>query len=82
MSNTRTIRLRCGLCEGKKRLWLRGGDYVECPDCEATGLIEAVETKVQAKVKQMFIPKKGGGLLSVHRTLIPNIGWRDAHGTV
>lgn len=33
---------RCSTCQGSSRkglLWLGGGDWLECPDCNATGTV-------------------------------------------
>lgn len=46
----------CGLCHGKKQLWLGGADHVECPDCNATGRIEVNEYRVRKAERTIFIP--------------------------
>jgi hypothetical protein len=50
------LRHVCSLCEGKKQLWLGGKDYVECPDCNATGIITYDQTKVRKAERVIFIP--------------------------
>lgn len=68
--------LACDTCGGKRQLWLRGGDYVECPACNATGEIEIISERVQAKVQERFIPRADGGLAKQTKILLPH-GWSD-----
>jgi len=35
------VKRRCLTCNGQKRIWLGGSDYMDCPDCEAMGWVEA-----------------------------------------
>lgn len=52
------LRVRCATCNGQKRLWLGGKDYLDCPDCGAKGWTPVIEERVAAP-PQLFI---------VHRT--------------
>ena len=52
MKHSRT----CSLCEGRRKLWLGGSDYVECPDCDATGKFEYHEERVRKTERVIFIP--------------------------
>lgn len=50
----------CGICHGRKKLWLGGDDYVECPDCNATGKIEVREYRVRKVERTIFVPGMPG----------------------
>jgi hypothetical protein len=41
------LRMVCSTCKRRGRLWLGGKDYVECPHCDGTGVIELVEARVE-----------------------------------
>jgi hypothetical protein len=60
--------LRCGLCRGQGRLWLGGGDHVECPDCDARGRIALDEFRVRRRETLVFLPGQGS-----FRTLSPTL---------
>jgi len=51
--------VRCPTCQGSiepGKLWIGGGDYVDCPDCVGTpGRVELVETLVEPG-KSVFMP--------------------------
>jgi hypothetical protein len=50
------IKIRCGLCNARGRLWLRGGDYLECPDCLGSGKVPVVEERYRPRERTVFIP--------------------------
>ena len=75
-------KITCDVCQGRKQLWLRGSDYVECPQCEATGQIEVMIERVQAKVQERYVPSFAGGYKKHSVILVPHSGWRDQHGAV
>lgn len=50
----------CDVCNGRGKLWLGGADYVECPDCLATGKIEFNEYKVRKVKRTVFVPGMRG----------------------
>ena len=50
----------CDVCNGRAKLWLGGDDYVECPDCLATGKVEVRQYKVRKKERTIFIPGMPG----------------------
>lgn len=56
----------CDICSPVKPgyLWLRGNDWVECPQC-VLGQIEVVEQKVEPKGK-VFIPGYTNGATIFH----------------
>lgn len=43
------IERRCPTCQGRKLLWLGGGDYVECPDCDGSGVFVLYEQRISPK---------------------------------
>lgn len=43
-------------------LWLRGSDYVECPNCLGSGEMQMTEHRVKAKVQEIYVPRHDGGL--------------------
>jgi hypothetical protein len=45
----------CSLCGGRKKLWLGGKDYLECPDCDGTGIVTYDVTKVRKTERVTFI---------------------------
>lgn len=53
---TRRFVARCDLCSREKPgwLWIRGKDYVRCPQCE-DGLIKGRETQV-SQTRVIFLP--------------------------
>lgn len=61
--------IQCGLCSGRKKLWLGGGDYVECPDCLASGRIEMHEYKVRKAERTIFVPGMRGFRTLTNRLL-------------
>ncbi len=70
--------LRCDLCKGRRRLWLRGPDYLECPQCAGAGVIEVVQSRAQARVQERFTPSASGGLMKQTKILLPHgSGWSD-----
>jgi len=46
-------------------LWLSGDDWLECPDCNATGFAEVVEERFAPVERTISIP--GVGTLAVPR---------------
>ena len=52
--------IRCALCCGRGKLWLGGADYVECPDCAATGRVVVDEFKVRKRARTVFLPGMAG----------------------
>lgn len=58
---SRKIVQPCDFCSKAKPgwLWLGGADYVECPDCEATGKVECIEYRVKYKEQLLIIPGAG-----------------------
>lgn len=62
---------RCDVCQGKRQLWLGGTDWLECPQCEATGTVEMVQEVVQAKVQERYIPSFAGGYIKRHAIYTP-----------
>jgi hypothetical protein len=58
------VKLRCDVCHGRKKLWLGGKDYVECPNCEERGHVELVEARLTppttfAFTASIYNPKRG-----------------------
>jgi hypothetical protein len=49
-------KIPCSQCRQRGTLWLGGGDYLECPDCDGRGYIEVQEHRVQARTRKIFIP--------------------------
>lgn len=72
----------CDVCHGKRKLWLRGNDYVECPNCETTGKVDAVQETMKARTREIFLPSQGGGYVRQTAILTPRGGWRDRHGAL
>ena len=50
------ILITCPECQGRRALWLRPGEYLECPTCLTEGTIEMHEYRTQARVRDVFIP--------------------------
>jgi hypothetical protein len=64
---TKTIKLKCDFCKNsqvKGHLWLGGGDYVICPQCDGTQEVIMLECKVEPD--KIFMPPKPP-LLVVHK---------------
>jgi hypothetical protein len=55
MSTLKKGFMRCDICKGRGKLWLHGADYVECPQCDATGKVQVVAETVQRKSKTVFM---------------------------
>jgi len=54
----------CYYSDKKGQLWLSGKDYLECPDCEGTGIFILYEQRVQPK-RHILVPGlKNGSLLN------------------
>lgn len=56
MADYARLKLKCDLCKGRKTLWLGGADYVECAQCNATGVVEVEQHRLQKRVVRVFIP--------------------------
>lgn len=58
--------IRCDLCSPRKRgyLWLGGGDWVECPQCNATGKVEVIEEHVTPRGKVFISGETGGATIA------------------
>lgn len=78
MAYTRRF-LVCDVCMGRRKLWLGGGDYLECPQCDATGKVEMVAEVIKARTQERFIPMHGGGLRKYTAINMPNAGWRETN---
>ncbi len=53
------LELRCPTCARSTRpglLWLGGGDWVECPDCEGTTVFVMHEERVPPPPSRVFLP--------------------------
>lgn len=53
----------CPTCSRSLRrglLWLRGSDYVECPDCEGTGVWRYYEQRVVPPPTRVFLAAAKG----------------------
>lgn len=48
--------VKCDQCQGKGQLWLGGGDYLVCPQCEGRKTIEIHQHTMQARTRTVFIP--------------------------
>ena len=58
----RDFRQRCGACVKSTEpgwLWLGGGDWVKCPNCE-TGWNSGVETVIEPTRKIFIVSSTGG----------------------
>jgi hypothetical protein len=54
-------RVRCSLCAGsmkKGQLWMGGRDYMDCPDCEGTGIFKYHEERVQPPPTRVFLVER------------------------
>jgi hypothetical protein len=49
----------CQLCQGRKRFWLGGRDYLECPDCGATGMIVIFEEVKKPPTRVFLVATRG-----------------------
>jgi len=54
-----TKQIICTLCNGRKKLWLGGNDFLECPDC-VDGKVEINEYKVRKVERTIFMPGMPG----------------------
>jgi hypothetical protein len=36
----------CPDCGGRRLIWMGGGDYLECPSCDATGEVTVIEERL------------------------------------
>ncbi len=61
--------VQCHTCRGRGRLWLRGADYVECPDCDARGRIVVEEFRVRKRERLTFLPGQPA-FRTLSRTLV------------
>jgi hypothetical protein len=62
------MKVQCQTCIGSTRqglLWLSGDDWLECPDCQASGLVEVIEERFAPVERTISIP--GVGTLAVPR---------------
>lgn len=53
----------CATCRDslhKGKLWLGGKDYVDCPDCEGTGVFKFYEERVQPPPTRVFLVHQKG----------------------
>jgi hypothetical protein len=53
------MKVPCQTCARSTRkglLWLAADDWLECPDCNATGLVEVVEERFTPKERTVLIP--------------------------
>ena len=41
------VEIPCATCRTRGRLWLGGGDYLECPHCEGRGHYDLVEARIE-----------------------------------
>lgn len=58
------LQIPCTTCKGRKRIWLGGRDYVECPHCDNLGYHDLVEARVEP-VRYFPMYKRGrAGLLT------------------
>ena len=58
----REIKMRCDICARSTELgwlWLPGGDWVLCPQCQGSGLITGEETKL-TQTRKIILPAKVG----------------------
>lgn len=58
----RDIKMRCDICMHSLErgwLWLPGGDYVLCPQCEGTGFVVGIETKL-TQTRKIILPSRVG----------------------
>jgi len=58
----REIKMRCDICvKSTERgwLWLPGGDWVLCPQCQGSGLITGEETKL-TQTRKIILPARVG----------------------
>jgi hypothetical protein len=78
MSYTRRY-LACDVCKGRRKLWLGGGDYVECPNCH-DGKVEVIAERVRARTQERFVPQAGGGLVKSTRIILPHGGSTEMRG--
>jgi DNA-directed RNA polymerase subunit RPC12/RpoP len=58
------LRGRCPTCQHSQKpgyLWLRGADYLECPDCGGTGRFVMYEQRVTPPTRVFLADVKGHG---------------------
>jgi hypothetical protein len=61
------IAMPCPTCMRSTRkglLWLGGGDWLTCPSCEGTSVLQATEHRYTPKEKLVFVP---GSAMRVQR---------------
>lgn len=64
------VRRSCRTCNGGRHrglLWLGGRDYVECPDCNGTGIFELVERLDVPTRHSIIIPDRRLAVASYNR---------------
>ena len=57
------VEKRCPLCiRSLKRglLWIGGGDYAECPDCEGTGIFVSYRERMPPPPTRVFLLESKG----------------------
>lgn len=55
------IKRRCPTCIRSLRpgyLWLRGNDYVQCPDCEGTAVFIYYEDRIAPPPTRIFLSER------------------------
>jgi len=70
------VETRCATCIGSLRpglLWLGGDDYLECPDCNATGLVEVVEERFAPVERTISIPGVGTIAVPKHHPIVERL---------
>lgn len=83
MAYSRRI-MACDMCAKSTRkgaLWLGGGDWVECPNCQGTAEVEAITEVVQAHTQALYTPRAGGGLTKSTRVILPHGGSHEVRGS-
>lgn len=58
----RAIRMRCDICANSLErgwLWLPGGDYVLCPQCQGSGMVAGEEMRL-TQTRKIILPARVG----------------------
>lgn len=66
------LQVRCTTCGGRKKIWLCGRDYVECPHCDNRGYHDLIEARVEpVKVFPMYKRNSAGVFMRKAPDLVP-----------